>query len=296
MDVKVACDRRDREPAEMAVPIELVGAGGLRLAGDAWGDPAAPVVLLLHGGGQTRHAWGGTGEALAAAGWRAIAFDLRGHGDSEWAEDGDYSIEAYMADIVAVADGFERPPALVGASLGGLASLLAIGEAGCRAASLVLVDCAPRLERDGVERILGFMRGGLDGFASLEEAADAIASYMPHRERPKDLSGLHKNLRLRPDGRYRWHWDPRFVSGSERPQPSREPLRLLAAAAALALPTLLVRGRMSDVVSEAGAAEFLAHATHAEFVDVSDAGHMVAGDRNDAFTGAVLRFLGSPAA
>lgn len=283
-------------PGEIvATALELVGAGGLRLAAEAWGRADDPVVLLLHGGGQTRHAWGGTGEALAAAGWRAIAFDLRGHGDSEWAEDGDYSIEAYVADIVAVAAGLARPPALVGASLGGLASLLAAGEAGCPASAVVLVDCAPRLERDGVERILGFMRDGLDGFASLEEAADAIASYMPHRARPKDLSGLHKNLRLRPDGRYRWHWDPRFVHGSERPQPSREPQRLLAAAAALAVPTLLVRGRMSDVVSEAGAAEFLAHAPHAEYVDVSDAGHMVAGDRNDAFTGAVLRFLGGAA-
>lgn len=269
----------------------LVGSAGLRLAADVWGDPSSPPVLLLHGGGQTRHAWGGTGAALAAAGWRAVAFDSRGHGDSDWADDGDYSIDAYVADLAVVAAAFDRPPVLVGASLGGLTSLIAAGEAACAAAAVVLVDCAPRLEEDGVAKILTFMRCGLDGFATLDEAADAIAAYRPHRERPRDLSGLHKNLRLRPDGRYRWHWDPRFVEGTRRPTPSKEPDRLLQATAALRAPTLLVRGRMSDVVSEAGAREFLAHAPHAEFVDVSDAGHMVAGDRNDAFTEAVVAFL-----
>ncbi len=277
--------------AARAPATHLIGAGGLKLAADVWGDAESPPVLLLHGGGQTRHAWGGPGEALAASGWRAIALDMRGHGDSDWAADGDYAIDAYVADLIAVVDGLDRPPAVVGASLGGLTTLLAAGEAGCRLAAVVLVDCAPRLEADGVARIIEFMRGGLDGFASLDEAADAIASYLPHRKRPDDLSGLAKNLRRRPDGRFRWHWDPRFVDGTRRPTASQQPDRLLRAAEQLRVPTMLVRGRMSDVVSEAGAAEFLEHAPQAEFVDVSGAGHMVAGDRNDAFTDAVAAFL-----
>ena len=282
---------RERTNADDSRRETFRGAHGIRLVADVWGEPDAAPVILLHGGGQTRHAWGGTGRALGAAGWRALAIDMRGHGDSEWAADGDYTIDTYVADLAAVVTALGRPPAVVGASLGGLTTLLAAGEQACELAAVVLVDCAPRLEADGVERIIAFMRGGLDGFATLEDAADAIAAYMPHRARPADLGGLSKNLRLHEDGRYRWHWDPRFVDGTRRPTPSKQPQRLLLAAERLRVPTLLVRGRMSDVVSEAGAAEFLAHARHAEFVDVTGAGHMVAGDRNDAFSAAVTGFL-----
>lgn len=267
------------------------GSNGNRLVADVWGEEGAPPVVLLHGGGQTRHAWGATGKSLAEAGWRAISVDMRGHGDSDWAADGDYAIDAYVADLAAITTALDRPPAVVGASLGGLTTLLAAGEGACDVAAVVLVDCAPRLESGGVERIIAFMRGGLNGFATLDDAADAISAYMPYRKRPTDLGGLRKNLRLHEDGRYRWHWDPRFVEGSRRPTASQQPQRLLRAAEQLRVPTLLVRGRMSDVVSEEGAAEFLSHARHAEFVDVSDAGHMVAGDRNDAFSAAVTEFL-----
>ncbi len=250
------------------------------------------TVVLLHGGGQTRHAWGGTAMALAARGLRAVTVDLRGHGDSEWAADGDYSYEAFSADVAALCDHLGRP-AVVGASLGGISALIA--EGGTRAHSimsaLVLVDIAPRLEPEGVARVLGFMTAWPDGFASLEDAADAIAGYMPHRPRPKDLSGLSKNLRLGDDGRWRWHWDPRFMSGDRRPNAHQRGSFLLDCARNITVPALLVRGRMSDIVSEEGVREFLETVPHAEFVDVSGAGHMVAGDRNDAFTDAVAEFL-----
>jgi pimeloyl-ACP methyl ester carboxylesterase len=279
--------------------LTLRGGTGLALAADAWGDPSAPPVLLLHGGGQTRHAWAGTGETLARHGWYAVAMDLRGHGDSEWAPDGDYRHRAFTADTAAVADAFEQKPVLVGASLGGLSSLLALGEvqrAGQphrRARALVLVDIASRMEENGARRILDFMRQKPDGFESLEEAADAIATYNPHRPRPRSLDGLRKNLRLRDDGRYRWHWDPAFIEGRfDDPAERDDDLHLLdTSAEGLAVPTLLVRGRQSDLLSEANAKTFLTQAPHAKFVDVSGAGHMVAGDRNDAFSRAVIAFL-----
>ena len=129
-----------------------------------------------------------------------------------------------------------------------------------------------------------------EGFDSLEEVAEAIANYQPHRKRPRDISGLEKNLRQGEDGRWRWHWDPAFLA---RPPGGAEPPRgrLEAAARALEVPTLLVRGRASDVLSEELAREFLGLVPGAEYVDVADAAHMVAGDRNDAFTLAVSRFL-----
>jgi pimeloyl-ACP methyl ester carboxylesterase len=266
--------------------------GPLRLVGDAYGDPSASPVLLLHGGGQTRHAWGGTAAALASHGRHAISLDLRGHGDSGWDPEADYRVETFARDLCAVARQLPSRPAVVGASLGGLAALIAQGESDTPPASaVVLVDIAPRVDPVGVVRIVEFMTGYPDGFASLEEAADAVASYVPHRPRPRDLNGLRKNLRLGSDGRYRWHWDPRFMSGERPPRASQDPERLEAAARALRVPTLLVRGRQSDVVNEDGARAFLALVPHARYVDVSGAGHMVAGDQNDPFTQAVVSFL-----
>jgi non-heme chloroperoxidase len=270
---------------------------GVALAADVYGDEGAPPVVLLHGGGQTRHAWGTTALVLAEKGWRAYTVDLRGHGDSEWVADGDYSLDGFANDVVALATGFDQLPALVGASLGGIASLTAIAEAPSPiATALVLVDVAPRIEASGVARIGEFMTEHIDGFASLDEVADAVAAYNPHRPRPKDLSGLRKNVRLRDDGRWYWHWDPRFVGGrfgstDETRSSMTEPGRLMAAARALAIPTLLVRGRMSDLLSEEGARELLELVPHARLVDVAGAGHMVAGDRNDLFNDAVVTFL-----
>lgn len=280
--------------------VVAVAGAGLSLAADCGGPEDGPTVVLLHGGGQTRHSWSGTFRALVDAGWRTISLDLRGHGNSDWASDGNYSMEAFAADVTAVARSMHQPPVLVGASLGGLASLVAIADAPVQqelARALVLVDVAHRIEEEGRDRIGAFMTGHLEeGFASLEEAADAIAAYNPHRPRPTNLEGLAKNLRQRDDGRWTWHWDPAFVMGKfgsedETRSSVVEPNLLERAVDALTVPTLLVRGRMSDLLSEEGAEDFLARAPHAEFADVSGAGHMVAGDRNEVFNNAVFDFL-----
>ena len=276
-------------------------APDVSLAADGYGDPGDPPVVLLHGGGQTRHSWANSARLLGDAGWYALTVDLRGHGDSDWSPDGDYQFQRFADDVRAIAISLPAKPALVGASLGGMASLLAVGESDDEIASaLVLVDIAPRVELAGVARIRTFMRQGLDGFPDLESAADAIASYNPHRPRPKDLSGLTKNLRLKEDGRWYWHWDPQFMALQEPDVPGLDGLpsarmvqaeRLEEAARHLKLPTLLVRGGSSDLLSEEGAAAMRALVLHAKQVDVAGAGHMVAGDRNDRFNAAVVDFL-----
>jgi pimeloyl-ACP methyl ester carboxylesterase len=274
--------------------ISITGTGGLVLRGDAWGDPGGEPVVFLHGGGQTRHAWGATAARIAKGGSYVLAMDHRGHGDSAWPPDGDigdgYDLSTFAGDVRAIAAHLGRPPAVVGASLGGFAALLAVGEHAPLLRALVLVDVAPRMEQDGVMRVIAFMHSGLDGFASLDEAADAIAAYLPHRKRPRDTTGLAKNLRQGADGRWRWHWDPRFVR-RDRGDPSFERSRLEAAARSLAIPTLVVRGRMSDVLSDEGVRELRALVPHAEYADVAGASHMVAGDDNDAFSAAVIEFL-----
>ena len=274
------------------LPLSLDG-GDVALTADVWGDAGDPPVLLLHGGGQTRHAWGRTAETLATRGWRAVTVDLRGHGDSGWSPDGLYGLDRFADDVRRIVPTLGAPPVLVGASLGGLASLVALGEdPKVSATALVLVDVVPRMEVGGVDRIRDFMTSAPDGFADLDAAADAVAAYLHHRPRPGDLSGLQKNLRRRPDGRWVWHWDPSFIR-PERNQASGfdDHERLEAAARAIAVPTLLVRGGVSDVVSIDGARQLQALIPHARLVDVAGAGHMVAGDRNDRFSAAVVEFL-----
>ena len=277
--------------------LELIGANGVTLVADAWGDPSHPPVLLLHGGGQTRHSWGGTAEVLARHSFHAVSADLRGHGESGWDPKGDYSLDTMRSDMEAWCERLHGP-AVVGASMGGITALWTEGGRaadGLAPASraVVLVDIAHRTELAGVQRIVGFMTGRPEGFASLEEAADAVAEHMPHRPRPSNLEGLAKNLRLGSDGRYRWHWDPAFMSEDRRPRTSTHSDLFVEHAKRLSVPVLLVRGRMSDVVSEETAREFLELVPHAQYVDVRDAHHMVAGDRNDAFTAPVVEFLRS---
>jgi pimeloyl-ACP methyl ester carboxylesterase len=281
---------------------------GFFITADAWGDPANPPVLLLHGGGQTHHSWGDTGRWLADSGWYALAPDARGHGDSDWSAEGHYGIEYLASDLRSICAKLEQKPALVGASMGGMTALIAAGErlegSPSICSAVVLVDIAPRAEQKGIERIFAFMSRNQDGFASLDEAAEAVAAYLPHRSsktHPSSHRRLEKNLRLResPAGamRYYWHWDPTMLAVWQHiNEPAKQPHntdRLYRAARALTVPTLIVRGGISDVVSEQVMAEFLDAVPNAQSVSVADAGHMVAGDSNHAFTKAVIEFLTS---
>lgn len=269
-------------------------ADGLDLVADRYGAPIRGGVLLAHGGGQTRHAWAKTAAALADRGWEAVALDLRGHGDSGWSPTGDYLMERFAEDLAGVARDIGSRPALIGASLGGLAGLFAEAEIAPRSfSSITLVDIVPSMDPDGAAKVMAFMGAHVgQGFGSLEEAADVIAAYLPHRPRRSDSSGLAKNLRRGDDGRFRWHWDPAFVTGVHRGRSLRDADLFQAGLARLTLPVHLIRGRLSELVSREAAETFVAQLPNATFTDVVGASHMVAGDRNDAFLNAVVGFLG----
>jgi pimeloyl-ACP methyl ester carboxylesterase len=274
--------------------VEFRGDDDLTLVADEWNrgiaDPGRPTILMLHGGGQNRLSWKNTGQVLADSGFHVIALDARGHGDSDRAPNGQYSLHLLVRDAAAVVNQIGRPVALIGASMGGMTGILLAQQLGPRAVSkLVLVDVVPRFEQAGTSRIVDFMSRHVHGFDTLEQAADAIADYLPHRKRPRKLDGLTKNLRHR-DGRWHWHWDPAFVTSSSD-EPFADVDALEQAAIGLSIPILLIRGKLSDVVSEQGVADFLAKVPGAEFVELSDAGHTAAGDDNDAFTAAVVAFV-----
>lgn len=275
--------------------VEFRGMDDLALVADEWNRDAEsaadrPAILMLHGGGQNRYSWKNTGQILADGGFHVVALDSRGHGDSDRSPTATYSVESLCADTQQVLHQIGKPTVLIGASMGGLTGILAAHEAGAALVTkLVLVDVVPRFEKHGSARIRDFMFSGVDGFDSLEQAADAVAAYLPHRTKPRSPEGLKKNLRPR-DGRWYWHWDPAFLT-----KPDDDPFvrmdMLEQAAVNLEVPILLIRGKLSDVVSAEGVQDFLTKVPHAEFVELSEAGHTAAGDDNDAFSEVVVEFV-----
>lgn len=279
------------EPSTGAHPTTIAARDDLPLAVETRGSVNAPAVLFAHGFGQSRHAWARAAEGLAMHGWRTITFDARGHGDSGRLADGRYVLEQFVDDLLIVARSLKAPPVLVGASMGGLLGLVAAGETRPNPfRALVLVDITPRWESGGVERMLGFMRAHPQGFASLDEAANAVAAYLPQRRRRKDRYELAQLLHRGADGRLRWHWDPALLDTVAR-EGERHQQRLLNAARNIDVPVLLVSGGRSDIVSEDTVAEFLEAVPHAHHVEIAHATHTLAGDDNAAFAAAIEPFL-----
>ncbi len=275
--------------------VDFSGVDGITLIADEWnrGSTAAadrPTILMLHGGGQNRFSWKNTGQILADEGFHVVAMDSRGHGDSDRAPGADYGVDTLTADVMHVLDAIGRPVTIIGASMGGLTGILAAHRAGPdKVTQLVLVDVVPRFEKGGSARIRDFMMGNIDGFDTLEQAADAVAAYLPYRTKPRSPEGLKKNLRLR-DGRWYWHWDPAFMT-KPGDDPELRTEKFEHAAMSLTIPVLLIRGKLSDVVSPEGVQHFLMTVPNAEFVELPDAGHTAAGDDNDAFTDVVVNFV-----
>ena len=170
---------------------------GNSIAASVFGKESDPLVIFLHGGGQTRFAWDKAAESISHKGFFVITYDLRGHGDSFWSEEGNYRIHHHKQDLISIIQNFDQPANLVGASLGGMTSLSLAGDPShsklCK--SLIMVDIGIYPNQEGSDKIVEFMRSAVDGFASLEEAANYISDFLPHREKPKDLTGLNKNLR-----------------------------------------------------------------------------------------------------
>ncbi len=267
----------------------FVARDGVRLVADRGGGAEAPAVIMLHGGGQTRHSWSRGVGRLLAEGFQVINYDARGHGESDWSPEGAYQLADRADDLATIVAGLGVPFVLVGASLGGATSIVAI-DRGLRPAGLMLVDIVPDPDPRGIDRIVSFMRGYPDGFATIDEAVDAVAAYNPQRKASPDGAGMMKNLRQGADGRLRWHWDPRILEDAPAHHHAIVRQAALALAALPDLPVILVRGLSSDVVSDAGIAAFRRMLPRLELLDVAGAGHMVAGDRNDAFNDGVVAF------
>ena len=268
--------------------VRLRGDGPM-LAADIYGPADGQAVLFFHGGGQSRRSWRGPARRLGAAGYRAIAVDLRGHGESDWAADGDYLLDAYARDVEALIDQLDGPVVLVGASRGGQSALVGGSRRPGRVALIMLADVAPAMRDEGIDEFRGFFAASIEGFDTIDEAADALAHHLG-RERMADASGLASAMRRGEDGRLYWRWDPATV----RPEflhPPSEGEALEAAAARLRDPVVLVRAELSNIVTDASVALFRKLTPQLEVVMAHGVGHMFTGDRNDAFAETLLARL-----
>lgn len=274
------------------------GHGGITLAADVGGDPANPAVILLHGAGQNRHYWAKAARALISAGRYVISLDLRGHGDSDWAADQDYSLDAFIADLLAVLEQVQVKPAIVGSMLGGLIGLTAIGERTLHdtdeiAGALILANSNPRIQNDRRLRITDFLSSRPEGFASLEDAAATLTAYRGCEPDARTAGSLRRNLRKREDGRWYWHYDPAVVA-NDNPKRVRLDLdtpRIERAAGTISAPTLLVRGRTNNIIDRNNVEELKALIPQAETAEVDEISNIVSGESGDSFDAEILSFL-----
>ncbi len=262
---------------------------GLELAGSAYGSSTAPPVLFFHGGGQSRNAWIGSAKTVAEAGYYGISFDLRGHGDSDWAIDGDYLLDAFGRDVEHLISRFNQPVTLVGASRGGQAALVGGSRHPDKVRLIMLADVAPMMRNDGVDGIRAFFAEGETGFATLDEAADSLARHL-NQPRMDNSGRLARAMRQDDAGHWHWRWDP-ATGKREFLHPPSEAEALLAAAARVKSPIVLVRAEFSHLLTNEGVSRFQQLAPQLEVITAKGVGHMFTADRNDAFANQLLECL-----
>lgn len=268
--------------------IVINATDGVRLVGDDFGPKDGVPVVLTGGIGQTRHAWRRTAEQIAAAGRRAITIDLRGHGDSDWSPDSNYTYPRFVEDMEVIVRKIGEPAVLVGASLGGKISLATAGYIGSAVArALVIVDTVPRNNWD--DSII--LRPPVEGYASLDAAAEALAQVSGQKVQPGAGERLRRNMKMDEKGRWHFHWDPELVLGEQGLGRDESVDYLEAAAARVTVPTLLARGELSPEVGEDGIAAFRALVPQVKVETIAGAAHMFTGDSNDAFAAVLVDFL-----
>ena len=259
---------------------------GLRFHFLEWGVQGAPPVLLLHGGNQSAHSWDLVSLHLADH-YHLFALDQRGHGDSEWTRDQDYSFETRAADALEFAsDQGLSSPIVIGHSMGGyVAMTMALADPRL-AKGLVLVDVGPELSQRGVEVIRDFVTHNVE-FDDLEQFLDVVARYDRFRSREHIARTLKYNMLCRADGKYASKVDHRRLPGvSAMPQPpTLEDFKVLTN------PVLVVRGEASDVFDPDAAARFVAALPNGRLVTVPNAGHNVHSANTPGFLEVVGPFL-----
>ena len=255
-----------------------------------WGNEGLRPMLFLHGGALTAHTWDLCCLALRDE-FHCIALDQRGHGDSDWAPDADYSIAAQREDVRGFVEqlGLDRC-VLVGMSMGAINALAFAIHYAERLSHLVLIDAGPEVRRPGSRRIRDFVNGGAKP-ESLDAIIERALAFNPRRD-PKILRrSLMHNLRQQTDGTWVWKYDRRrFQQMGETHSAERR--KLADSLVNVTCPTLVVRGAESDVFQEEDAERLAKNLPDGRYVSIPRAGHTVQGDNPKDLAAALREFLG----
>jgi pimeloyl-ACP methyl ester carboxylesterase len=268
----------------------FLGSIDNRLVAEEFAGTHGVGLVFLHGGGQSRYSWRRAARALQTRGFSSLIFDMRGHGDSDWIDDGDYRIDSFARDLERVLAQWARPVILVGASLGGLTSIVVTGEGNPHIRATVLVDSVPQLNEGLVNDYLDWLSHASDaGFESPQEALAHLSRQFP--DSVPSLASIERSMRQTPEGRWRWHWDHRIVVGATSSSALGHEDHLERCASRIRVPLLLVRAGASDFVTPAAIEHLRQCAPQLETAVLPGARHMIVGDDNLPFVELALPFL-----
>lgn len=255
-----------------------------------WGEPGAPSVLLLHGGNQSAHSWDLVSLHLADR-FRVVALDQRGHGDSEWARDADYSSIAMARDARALIDELDLAcPIIVGHSMGGRNTLRLTLDHADVPRALVIVDIGPEISERGARAVGTFISQNRE-FEDVEDFVRNVRRYDPFRSREHIERTVKYNLMRRADGKYVSKSDYTPRGGPMDKERARRERVTLEDVKAIRQPVLVVRGAQSNILAPEAAERFVAALAQGQLVTVPRSGHNVHGQNTPGFLDAVRPFL-----
>ncbi len=277
------------QPNAIALPEDhhtIIGA--MRLHYLDWGGAATPI-LFLHGGGINAHTWDCVAVMLRDR-FRCVALDQRGHGDSEWSPVVDYRIASHVADIEGFIDAMHLDrPILVGQSMGGLNSIAYAIRHSEKLRAMVIVDVAPEISASGADRIRDF--SSTPELDSPEAFLERAVKFNPIRNPAVLRRSLHYNLRETPAGKWVFKHDQRRRTDDAMRSFTEDRARLASEVSKIKCPTLVVRGALSDVLTDAAAEKFARSLPNGRWVRVEKSGHNVQGDNPRALLDAMAAFF-----
>ena len=278
---------------ENAPQDKFVDANGMRFHYLEWGNPGNPPMLLLHGFAQTCHSWDFVALGFSDN-YRVIVLDQRGHGDSDWASDGDYSPETQQKDISGIVNELGLANfVLMGLSMGGRNSFTYAANNSGKVKALVVVDAAPQNMQQGTQNIRSFVQQD-DELDSVDAFVERVLRYNPRRDPQQVRGSIMHNIKELPSGKWTWKYDRALRSPGRRMGSDAETeKRLWGYIESLQCPTLLVRGGASDIVAMDTADRMHQAIPNSRIATIEGAGHLVMGDSPSGFQSAVTDFLAS---
>ena len=277
---------------EWAPESKFVAVNGLNFHYLEWGDQAKPTIILLHGFAQQAHSWDFVALSFCDR-YRVIVLDQRGHGDSSWSKDGDYSLDAFQNDLELIVEKLAlKTFILMGLSMGGRNAIMYAANNPNKVSALVIVDASPENMEKGAANIRNFVEQD-DQVGSLEEFVERIHRFNPRRDPIHIRSSIVNNVKQLENGKWTWKYD-KLLRNHGLPssaQDSRITDKLWRSVETIICPTLVVTGAKSDIVSKQTVRRMIRRLANGHESIVNDAGHLVMGDNPSGFEKAVSTFI-----